>query len=336
MRKKEWYYICSSEDPDFPTYSDDMGQFDETELKKMNIRFTENIPCGWVSYAIDIKDSEVLKYKNLTTLIEEFIFASDDPNFTTHDILLDYIYTFIIGGDDGDTDDDYSYIGDRSYDITSPYDRYFILRHDKKTGRFNIIPDDTILKIITQLLERYILSSKTYLEILSENYIKERSKNSITLAEFFTKLEKQTDKNSSLLSILTDKFYSSMIYGFEPDLTKFPDMTKRESGYYYEHGHSTLFETMFYELKSKKYPVVVVQRVKRADENNNQTGVSELYAFTVSMDNDENVSYEQLTAQEVYESFTKDHRDGSPIKPSENDIYRGAEPDDIICGFDMV
>jgi hypothetical protein len=138
------------------------------------------------------------------------------------------------------------------------------------------------------------------------------------------------------LTIITDNSATSWTLGFTPPKNNTIDFSQRDTGFYYQHGHVNLFRFLHNELSKCLTPSIMIQRVVRVDDQNNPTGVSEIYGFVLIMEDDGTVIYYQLTAQEVYESYIVDCRNGKPLTPDKNDIYRGSDPNDTICGFDMV
>lgn len=318
---KNKYYLCYMDilmqDLDYPEFNE---SYTLKDLYTFGIQFLSDIPDidNSVSFT-DKLTKKSLKYNKLGELIEDFIFCIDEDDFT--ELLVE-------------SDED---------PVTSRfelllYDDYIVFKQNIKTKMFEMVDENTLINTHNNIFQKpsNIIESCDYSGILNFDD---------DFNEFISSLESKIDSTLATLSLSFDKsnydFSSYDIYIMKKDSIIHNkllndqidvDLNCDDNGFVYENTFLKL-KFLIYNLILEYNIIGVAFSVPTSelfiDDKISESVFFKKYAYIIG-NKDDNLSYIQMTADDVYEAYTM----GS--KPNKYDIFCGAEKNDIICGFDKI
>jgi len=349
MKKKHYYYLCSTDALiDDTEYA--LTNATEEYVKIIGLKFFNRIPYLEESYREDYKDKEVIKYKKLSQLVEDFIFTFNDGQYDhplDKDIdrvlaLDELLGVHDLEDDDELEEDEQSIITLRASELIDQ--DYLILRLDKRTGKFSFVDSDEIRESVGLVLSRHMSDHLTELFINEMNDYEEPTEemenplnDNKVINGLLDKVESLTGKDTGFMVVHfgEHRTYSFVIFKEKhPNRIDNDELTQRPNGYFYECGFESLMSFMNFNLMFGRHAGITL-KVMRMNDDMEYTGMHEVYGFSLGTI-DEKLVFEQLDAEEVYSAFTTDYETQKPLIPDKNVIYKGKYPEDVICGFDKI
>lgn len=312
-----------------------------TELKNVDLKvfidydviFNSEIPdINGGSMCIDnINDNRILKYPNLSTLIEDFVFGYDE---------------FI---DDDEVEEE---IKENPFDVDEEINgridllltQFLILRKNIKSNKYSIVSDSEIINCFNKYQENIMEMS------LPENIeFEESDEFSQEFENLIKEIESLIEKDFGRLTVtsgISNDIYEFAVFKKDGELHN--KMIKEKIKFNEDiHNDIFMFEIDLNELKklmqytlNNNTGIGIILRtpisdVSVFDDKNKNKPLMKLYGVGVYNHNDK-FTLNKFNANELLKACTINARTGEPITPEKNVIYCGFEDGDVICGFDLV
>ena len=232
-------------------------------------------------------------------------------------------------------------------DFIESFNYSFIIKHDIKNDDYKFLTKHQIIKRIKELKNdmKHIINNINYdfedEELTLFNFI--------TLENYddFLKIISKSLEKDRCHVFLTDNIYNPYDGIFcKKDSLFYKKIFKNDNNnemffhndLYHEHGYPTLFHWITRSLSHDNNIMSCVISTPISEFKNDESDKNVMlkkYGFILYRDENKLIT-NQLSAQEVMESYTKNYLTGEYIKPDKREIYCGKNNEDVICAFDLI
>lgn len=305
--------------------TDNFKNLTHEQLQNLCIQFHCEIPNldGHSStYSDSIYDKDVLKFKSLSELIDE------------------YLYNFKFDPDDY-SDDEEDKMEDRFEKLLTDF---IIIKEHTSLNKFSIVDDSTIINCYHQLMENI----ENELAYNSEQYVLDIDEAGFNkmLDNLMVKIENFIEFEHCQVSVIVDLntyYMFSVIKANSPthlELLKtvdeeglLPDPNSR--GFVYDCNFNDLRQFMVHNLRlGKPLSCTVSTVLAPSSETDPKKVFLKAYGFWIGFHED-GIYFQQLSAKDVSSGNPYNPQTGEVINSKRNIIYCGYDSNDIVCGFDL-
>lgn len=294
------------------------------QLQNLLIQFHCEIPSldGVSTYSDSIYDKNVLNFKSLSSLIDEYLY-NIDFDFNDYE------------------EDDEDKIEERFEKLLTDF---IIIKENVNLGRFSVVDDSTIINCYKQLMDNI----DNELAYNSEQYVLNIDKTGFDkmLDNLMIKIENYIEFEHCQVSMIVDNsnyYMFSIVKANSPTHLEMlktvdeeglvPDPNSR--GFVYDCNYYDFKDFVEHNLKlGKPLSCTASTILAPSSETDFKKVFLKAYGFWIGFHED-GIHVQQLTAKDVSTGNPYNPQTGEIINSKRNIIYCGFEKDDIVMGFDL-
>ena len=336
---KHEYYLATLDNTIYDSTADfledigDLKDIDRKYMKEIGICFYTDIPGADFSSAYcDTISRDVLSFKKLSELIDNYIYCYDDE-------IEQYL------NDDDDDEIDEEYLEKTIEKIKGRYENLLneelVVRRNLKTNKYSFVSTHDLEKCIQDIHNNEMICDEQTVNFELDKSEFDKIDNFIETIESL--IEKDyafitaynSNEESYIINIFKENSYFHKNASTETEFTE----DDFHNGFVFENGYENfkkflLGSCLMFNVVSISIRVNVtnIEDVKDSDFSN---FYQKVYGFGL-MSNGEQIELNNLSAKDLLETYTINSETGKPIEPEKNVIYCSLDKNDYICGFDLL